>query len=362
MSILNKVLLGLLGVAALALFYLAARTLKTHQHWREIAQRLEAKIDQVQKDTYKLREGVAADGTPAPAGVRQVRRDLHQLLVDRGRVWPHCVAKVGKPDNAKGLVDVSITAEASDPNSLANKGNMVVYAFAEAGAQEKPPGEYLGEFRVTVGPDKQPLLQSATMMTPRELERLSKTKGPWILYEQMPRDKRSSFADLTDEQKNALLPAESVADYVKDGKPAAPDDPAERTKGAKYERSLRDYRTLFHADRGDWRRNLDNVRATTQDREMIESALADAKRQLTADEKHVVEAKEKLTKYERERDIVKAHHEKLQVQLEAVRAEIANLLKANQAKADELARSQLDAKERIDRRVHSMVQSNVEGR
>ena len=39
-----------------------------------------------------------------------------------------------------------------------------------------------------------------------------------------------------------MLPAGSVAEYLKDGKPAAQDDPADRTRNGKYVRSLRDYR------------------------------------------------------------------------------------------------------------------------
>ena len=45
MSIWNKILIGLIIVALLPFFYMAARTLKTHQHWREKAQAFEEQID-----------------------------------------------------------------------------------------------------------------------------------------------------------------------------------------------------------------------------------------------------------------------------------------------------------------------------
>ncbi len=360
MSIWNKILLGLVGVASLALFYLAARTLKTHQYWYNLAQQYQAKIDQVQSDTYKLREGVAPDGTSAPPGIRQVRRELDQLLIDRGRVWHNCVAKLTNVDKAKGTVEARVTADASNPDSLANKGNCVVYAFEEANAQDG--GRYLGEFRVSVGPDKQPLLQSAMMMPPREIERLTAAKQPWVLYEQMPHDNHRLFADLTDKQKEAILPRDVATEYLNDGKPAAKNEPADHTVNGKYVRALRDYQTLFHADRINWTQMLDLFEATTRDKALIDSALADARRQEQADAKHVVEAKEKLAKFAHQRDIVKAYHEKLQSQLEAVTAEVDQLLKANQAAADQLARSQWEAVRRIDQRVHDMVQSNAEGR
>ena len=38
MSIWNKILIGLIFVASVAFFYMAARTLKTHQYWRSVAQ------------------------------------------------------------------------------------------------------------------------------------------------------------------------------------------------------------------------------------------------------------------------------------------------------------------------------------
>ena len=51
MSIWNKVLVGLICVASLALFYLAARTLRTHQYWCDLARQHEDKIDQVRNAT-----------------------------------------------------------------------------------------------------------------------------------------------------------------------------------------------------------------------------------------------------------------------------------------------------------------------
>lgn len=48
MSIWNKIVIGFVFVASVAFFYLAARTLKTHQYWRTLTLRHEEKIKQLE--------------------------------------------------------------------------------------------------------------------------------------------------------------------------------------------------------------------------------------------------------------------------------------------------------------------------
>ena len=93
MSIWNKVLVGLICVASLAFFYMAARTLKTHQHWRELARKYDRKIEQVRADNQRLIE--RDRNGPAPQlGIRQLRIELSKLLLDRRRAWFKCDPKV----------------------------------------------------------------------------------------------------------------------------------------------------------------------------------------------------------------------------------------------------------------------------
>ncbi len=68
MGIWNKVLVGLIGVASLVLFYLAARTMKTHQYWRELAAKYEQRIEQLERANQALVEGTgrAAPGNRGP--------------------------------------------------------------------------------------------------------------------------------------------------------------------------------------------------------------------------------------------------------------------------------------------------------
>ena len=94
MSIWNKVLVGLIGVASLALFYLAARTMKTHQYWRELAAKFEQRIEQLDRANETLVEGAGRPSAPGQPAIRQLRLELNKLVLDRGRMWLHCDPKV----------------------------------------------------------------------------------------------------------------------------------------------------------------------------------------------------------------------------------------------------------------------------
>ena len=60
------------------------------------------------------------------------------------------------------------------------------------------------------------------------------------LFNVLPQDNHDSFASLTDDQKKAMLPADTLAEYQKDGKPATEQDPKERIDAQKnYVRQLR---------------------------------------------------------------------------------------------------------------------------
>ena len=140
---------------------------------------------------------------------------------------------------------------------------------------------------------------------------LSSTKGPWVLYEEIPRDQPCDLCQFDGQgEDRQLLPADVVAEYLKDGKPAAQDDPASAWPTASTFGHCDDYQTLFHDDRINWTEMLDLFEATKRDKALIDTALADAQRQEEADKKHVAEAKEKLAKYARECDIVAAHQKR----------------------------------------------------
>ena len=84
MSIWNKVLVGLIGVTSLVFFYMATRTLKTHAYWRELAQKHEAKIGQIQDENIRLVEGVYKEGEPAQSAPPMLQRCPDLLLAPPG--------------------------------------------------------------------------------------------------------------------------------------------------------------------------------------------------------------------------------------------------------------------------------------
>ena len=219
MSIWNKVLIGLIIVASLGFFYMALRTLKTHQHWRESAQRHEDKIEQVQEDSRQLIEG-AGEGEGYQPGIDHLRLELNKLLVDRGRVWTDCKPQAGQQTQQTGLVSV-----ATDPRGIAPK--TVLYVFE--GTDVRQGGRYLGEFKVGKVDEANKLLelQPSMKMTPAELQRLAAStagNATWILYEVMPADGHQAFAHVDKEGLKKLFPAQTVEEYLEDGQLLSSED------------------------------------------------------------------------------------------------------------------------------------------
>ncbi|MEN6406677.1 MAG: hypothetical protein ABFC77_09410 [Thermoguttaceae bacterium] len=352
MSIWNKVLVGLIAVASVAFFYMAARTLKTHQHWCELAAKFEKKIEQVQKDNRRLAEG----DSNAP-GIRQIRTELAKLLMDRRRTWFGCEAKV-TVDPKKASAEVVVKTNQPDPHGIVE--NTIVYGFEDA---KGAPGRYLGEFKVTKSTPKhkQVILTSTSQLSSRELRDLAGATGAWTLYEVMPRDGHEVFSELTDEQKKALLPAGSLPEYLKDGKPAAKEDQAARVSDGKYVRMLRDYQVLLGVARVQRTLLWDQIAAATCDKRLVTDALAQAREQEKASRQELASVKEELQESVRQRDAVAAYLKQVERELTTVQAAVEELIKTNQAKAGQMAKLQLEAARRIDDRTRAMARSGAGG-
>ena len=356
MSIWNKILIWLIALALLPFFYMSARTLKTHQYWRVLARQYEDKIKQVQDDNMRLVEGVQKDGEQTELGIRQARIELHKFLIDRGRIWDNWDAKI-KVGREKGDAEIRLTTDQENPHGIAKES--VVYAFEKSDVQEK--GRYLGEFKVAAEADKQLTLVPTARLTPREIERLSAAKKTWTIYEVMPRDRHHVFAGLSEADQKVMLPAATLPQYLKDGKPAAKDDPEENVVDGKYVRPLRDYQVLFRADRVNYTEMVDLFEATTRDKEFADAALAEGKLQEEAAKRYVAEAKVELAKFARERDAVAALFNTLNGKVAAMKKIVDEKIETAKAMAGQLARLQWEAVQRIDRRSRAMAQSSGTG-
>jgi len=356
MSIWNKVLVGLIGVISLVFFYMATRTLKTHAYWRELAQKYEARIGQIHDENIRLVEGVHKEGEPAQPGIRQVQLELHKLLLNRRRAWTQCDPKI-KLGREDGTAEVNVTIGSPAPHGISDKAKIVLYAFEDADTADK--GQYLGEFTITKVADKQVALVPTARLTPREIERLDKAKRPWNLYEVMPRDDHEIFAEFSDEQKKKMLSADSISEYLKDGKPAAQDDLEECVVDGKYVRPLRDYQVRLNAEREKRTFLADSIEAAVRDKKLVEDALVEGRKQEESSQKDVVASTKDVAKFARQREIVATHRKNIEEKLDAMRAAIARLIESNQAMAGQIAKMQLEAARRIDQRTRAMAQSGT---
>ena len=270
MSLASKILLGFIAVAALAFFYLAAWTLRTHENWRSVAQRNEGQIEQFTQQNADLISG----GNQPEQGIRAMRTRLHALVVGRGRVWYGAIP--GRADAATG--SVSVTIENPSPHGIGV--NEVLYVFESAAIGADAAGRYLGQFRTSNADDTGVTLDPALGMSSTELERLAASRGPWTLYEIMPTDGHDVFAGVEEAQLRELLPDAALEPYLRDGQPSAADDPPERVFNGKFERKLRDYAQLFRGYHLGRTELADRIAEINRDKQAMDQAVADANRQI----------------------------------------------------------------------------------
>jgi len=354
MSIWNKVLLGFIFVFAVAFFYLAARTLKTHQYWCELAQQFEQKIEQVENENVDLVQADPKDDADVTAmGIDRLRLELHKMLIDRGRVWADCTPQV-QPQTGK----VTLTLQEAGSHGIADK--TVLYAFEGKDVQDG--GKYLGEFKVVGVDEDKVALEPAVTLEPDELKRIDDSQGPWTVYEIMPVDSHSVFTRLDEDTKKQMLPQSTVAEYVKDGEAAQDSDLAawgvEGTiEDGKYVRPLRDYDVLFKYFQLQRSVLADLIESTTRDKQYVEDAVADAQKQVQFRQTEVTGLTSDRNKYVREQDAVAAHRRVLEATLLATQRVVQDLITRNLAIAGQIAKIQASAKLQIDGRSSGMVET-----
>ena len=365
MSIWNKILLGFIFVASLAFFYLATRTLATHHAWRVSAQAFQKALDEAKQEEVALREG-SQEGEELRLGIRQLRLELHKLMLARGRVWYAAVP--GQVDANTGEVMVSI--DTPDPHQISKE--MTLYVFENE--QAKDGGQYVGQFKVTGADQKQVTLKPVFNLArtiedaegnkrkaeQRKLDRLAQSKGRWDLYERMPGDNHEIFTSLSEEELRELVPEELLAEYLKDGKPAEPGDPEDCVDADKnYVRELIDYGIVFTQNDVERSELVDRLQAEMRDRKSVQEALADAKEQHKFHTKANVAAKDEQAKMFRQRDAVLAHLAEVQKVLTDKEGQIQSTVSTIQAMVGEISKIQLEATRRINQRTRALMQAGA---
>lgn len=337
MSVWNKVLIGLILVITPAFFFFGARALKTHQYWQQIAVKLEGKIDEVKKENEVLHDGTL-DGT---RGVRQVKLDLHKILLDRGRMWTNVTP--GGFDAQTGAV--AATTDLPDPSGI--EVQTVLHVFEEKPVEEG--GRYLGQFIVTGKADKQLQLQPATKMTPAETERLKQSRGPWVLRDVVPVDDQDVFAGLDEAKLRAMLPDATEEEYLKHGQPG-PD-------GKPVARELRDYRVLLDTYYGHRAVLAEMLEAAKRDNQYLQAALADAKQQEQFRNQEIDSLKTLLAEETRQLEAVTGHLKAVQDKLAQLRTGVDQLIQTNRQTAAQVAQIQLEALRRVDDETNRMARA-----
>ena len=178
-----------------------------------------------------------------------------------------------------------------DPHLIEKDANLVI--FEEKDIQEK--GQYSGRFTVEAVAGKQVQLKPCMRMTQREVQRLQASRDKWCMYEIMPIDNHTVFANCDELDK--LIPQSSLDEYVKDGQPTDPNNP----EAEKFQRKLRDYSVLFtayHQAHSVW---LQKMEAANRDKGYVEAGLAQAKREVEECQKDLADLKGELAQINRER-------------------------------------------------------------
>ena len=319
MSIWSKVLVGLIFVATLPFFYLSLRLLKTNDAWRKEANQWQASVKQV--------TGGPPDLDTLAQEVRDARGQLHDIVVDRGRVWSNVnPERAFNSNTGKGTVVVEQPA----PHRLTPK--MVLFVF--------DPNSYLGEFQVAEAGDTTVSLDPSIKMSDRQLKRLSTSAGNWTMYEVMPIDRHGIFTGLDKEALTKMLPPDRVDAYVRDQQEAQPGDPPQRVFDGKYERQLTDFNMLFHELNRQISMAADMKLAAEKDVASMTSALANAKQQVAFHDAEIADTKKELARSEAERDLMKAQCLALSNEIAKSRNEMKVAFHKNRALAERWAEIQ----------------------
>jgi hypothetical protein len=361
MSIWNKILIGLVFIASAGLLYMAARDLKTRQTWYTSAVKHQDALKQVLAENEQIEQG--SDRPDAPKGIVQLRRELHRVQLDRGRVWRKCDPK---SVSAEGAVKLGIPspegADKPPPHGITAKAR--VYLFD--GTDVKEGGRFLGEFVATEIAERELGLQPTRKLDADDVQRLSQAQGKarqaaagWTMYEEMPPDEHDVFASLKEEDLRAMLPQSTAAEYVKDGKPAEAKDPQDRRVDGKYVRRLRDYSQLLERYSRERTELLDARESGNRDKQGVEEALADSKKHEEFTRNDIARLKADLAKAKSERDAVAEHLKRLDTSLAQQVKANAQAIDLNQAMAAEITRRQLEAARLIDRRTAVMAQAGA---
>jgi hypothetical protein len=253
-------------LAALAFIVMAAGVLRYQTRYRNGLAQVDQQITALKVSSRALVHG--------PDGAREIRNQLDQLTLGRGRVWRGVEPR--SVDAAGPSVEVQLP-EGSPPTIAAD---MTLQVFEEGSPNDG--AEYLGEFIVSTVAGGVVTLQPALPLTNRETERMADSQATWVLYEIMPIDRSDLLQSLGEDELSTLFPPDYVAEILQDGQPAGPTAPPDRVRNIAPEgeperlvfaRPLQDYQLQVHDALNVRARTLDQLRQTEQGLAQMRSTL-----------------------------------------------------------------------------------------
>ena len=334
--------------------FLGAEVFRIHRNLRAGIPGLEKKLASAEQEAARLLKG-----TDEEPGIHELEHQLKILARERGRVW-RGVLPAGAVSN-EGRVSAEIPN--LQPHGL--EKDTIVYAFEHGEPTEGP--QYLGEFQVVESNASGVVLDPVQLIDQRTGERLAASQGPWSLYETIPADRHSLYADYTDEQLQQMMPEQSVQEYIRHGAEANPDDdqwhvigldendervgPKEMDRAVKrlYDRPLRDYAFLFDDLAREKVVAVAARQAVIEDNAKLVAALASAEKLGQFREVEKIALASDLEGLKQDRAAVEAHLNLVERQLSNARRLVKELLADNSARARALTERQQRWIDQIDR-------------
>jgi hypothetical protein len=321
-------------IGSVVFFWLAARTLKTHENWQVLIANYRDSLNQVEKGKFAGSQLVQKGIEQLQDENAQLNREVTVAMANRGRVWHNATRVRVSSDTG------AITAKIEDPTPLGIDKKMVLFVFDD----EDKGGKYLGEFVVTNVNNNQVELTPSMPLVQSDLNLISNSRGPWVFYEIMPVDSHVLFAQIQDagqlkallpESANKEQPQEIRDEYANDGKPI---DPKEPDKVAV--RSLRDYAPMFRSAFRQRNRLFAEKGDLAAEATLVEAAVAGVKEDVTAAEAEKADLQKDLQGFVTDRDAVTAYVSALQKRIEQLRVQLSQAFRSNIALAAELAQIQ----------------------
>lgn len=337
--------------SAIGVLVLGAETVRIHQNLRKSIPKREANLARVLNQNDEL-----LNGAGEKLGILKLDHRLKILTRERGRVWRGAMP-AGQVDQ-QGHVSVEI----AKPSPHGLEKDAIIYAFEEGNASASDSAEakqYLGEFRVTNVQDGGATLEPVFLIDNRAGQRLAASQGPWSLYETMPIDRHRLFAGFPEEALRAMLPAESVEEYIRHGSEATPDDDEWHVTGLDennervgpdnidqavkrlYDRSLRDYAFIFNEIAGEKVVALARQQAVTEDNGLLVKALAGAEETGKFRQQQLDALNTDLTGMKQDLAAIQSHRDAVLGLLSHFQERIEGYLQANSSLAQRFTQQQL---------------------